>query len=219
MTNLMRREKDRWYQLADAIGASNLRASDKSVYRALLDRADYGTAVMQHRFTETQATIARKTSHSPRMVRYAIRHLERHGWLTANGKTGPGRPLNYSLAAGSSCDCTGRVHQPEPDTPAPKRRQPQARTAATSTPRTAATNGGNAAGQTPVRTGRHREGGGEKRSECKPESQPEPEYGPQPVRVIGDRSGPDDRDSFDDWLALISARAEPSRGTPPGRQP
>src|SRR5512132_572149 len=80
MTSPARREKDRWHQLADAIGASNLRASDKSVYRALLDRADYGTAVMQHRFTETQATIARKTSHSPRMVRYAIRHLERHGW-------------------------------------------------------------------------------------------------------------------------------------------
>ena len=134
MTTPARRDKDRWHQLADAIGASNLRASDKSVYRALLDRADYGTAVMQHRFTETQATIARKTSHSPRMVRYAIRHLERHGWLTANGKTGPGRPLTYSLAAGSSCDCTGRVHQPEPDTPAPQRRQPQARTAATSPP-------------------------------------------------------------------------------------
>jgi hypothetical protein len=219
MTNPARREKDRWHQLADAIGASNLRASDKSVYRALLDRADNGTAVMQHRFTETQATIARKASHSPRMVRYAIRHLERHGWLTANGKTGPGRPLNYSLAAGSSCDCTGRVHQPKPDTPAPQRRQPQVRTAATSTPRTAATNGGNAAGQTPVRTGRHREGRGERQFERKPSTQPGPKYGPQPPLVPGDGSGPDDRDSFDGWLALISRRAESSRGTPPGRQP
>jgi len=220
VTTPARRDKDRWHQLADAIGASNLRASDKSVYRALLDRADYGTAVMQHRFTETQATIARKTSHSPRMVRYAIRHLERHGWLTANGKTGPGRPLNYSLAAGSSCDCTGRVHQPEPDTPAPQRRQPQARTAATSPPRTAAINGGNAAGQTPVRTGRHREGEGEGQlSELKPSTQSGPKYGPQPPPVPGDGSGPDDRESFGDWLALISGRAEPLRGTPPGRQP
>jgi hypothetical protein len=114
MTNPARREKDRWHQLADAIGASNLRASDKSVYRALLDRADYGTAVMQHRFTETQATIARKTSHSPRMVRYAIRHLERHGWLTANGKTGPGRPLNYSST---------RTEVRTPAAASPRRRQ------------------------------------------------------------------------------------------------
>jgi hypothetical protein len=219
MTSPARREKDRWHQLADAIGASNLAASDKSVFRALLDRADYGTAVMQLRFTETQAAIARKTSHSPRMVRYAIRHLERHGWLTAKGATGPGRTLDYSLAAGGQCDCTGRVHQPKADTAAPQRRQPQARTAATSTPRTAATNGGNAAGQAPVRTGRHREGGRERPLEPKAEPEPEPKYGPQPVLVTGDGSGPDDRDDFNGWLALISGRANPSRGTPPGRQP
>jgi hypothetical protein len=214
-----RREKDRWHQLADAIGASNLTASDKSVFRALLDRADYGTAVMQHRFTETQATIARKTSHSQRMVRYAIRHLERHGWLTAKGKTGPGLTLDYSLTAGGHCDCTGRVHEPKPDSAAAQRRQPQAPTAATSTPRTAATNGGNAAGQTPVRTERHLEGGRERRLEPNPGPEPGPKYGPQPVLVSGDSGGPDDRDDFNGWLALISGRAEPSRGTPPGRQP
>jgi hypothetical protein len=38
--------KDRWHQLADAIQESNLPASDKSVYRLLLDRADYVTAVL-----------------------------------------------------------------------------------------------------------------------------------------------------------------------------
>ena len=130
-----RREKDRWHQLADAIGASNLPASDKSVFRALLDRADYGTAVMQHRFTETQATIARKTSHSIRQVKYAVRHLELHGWLTVKGKTGPGRTLDYSLTIGASCDCTGRVHTAA----ARERVQPAPATGATSTPRTVAT--------------------------------------------------------------------------------
>jgi len=210
-----RREKDRWHQLADAIGASNLPASDKSVFRALLDRADYGTAVMQHRFTETQATIARKTSHSIRQVKYAVRHLELHGWLTVKGKTGPGRTLDYSLTIGASCDCTGRVHTAA----ARERVQPAPATGATSTPRTVATDGGNASGQAPVRTGRHREGRGERRFEREPEPKPAPKYGPEPMRLVGDSSGTDDRDDFDGWLFPISGRGEPSRGTPPGRQP
>ena len=81
--------KDRWHELADAIGASDLPASDKSVFRYLLDRADYGTAVLPAKFTPRQADIARKTSHSRRQVRYAIRHLERHKWLDVEGRTGP----------------------------------------------------------------------------------------------------------------------------------
>ncbi len=61
--------KDRWHQLADAIGTSNLPASDKSVFRYLLDRADYGTARLPAKFTPRQADIGRKTSHSRRQVR------------------------------------------------------------------------------------------------------------------------------------------------------
>jgi hypothetical protein len=150
--------KDRWHELADAIGASCLRASDKSVFRYLLDRADYRTAVLPAKFTPRQADIARTTSHSRRQVRYAIRHLERHKWLDVGGRTGPGKPLRYTLTAGTGCDCTGRVHTPG-------RRQPQGRTAATIDNRTAATNGGNAAGQTTVPTERRREGRGERKLE------------------------------------------------------
>ena len=211
-----RPEKDRWHQLADAVQDSNLPASDKSVFRYLLDRADYGTAVMRPMFTPTRQTIARKTSLSYSQVGYSTRHLQRHGWLTAGGRTGPGRTLDYSLTVGASCDCTGRVHEPKPEAPT----QPTGESnAANHWHRTLPTNAANAAGQTTVRTGRHREGGGERQFELKPESQPGPKYGPQPVLVVGDGSGPDDRDSFDDWLGLISGRAEPSRGTPPGRQP
>src|SRR5947208_11397458 len=100
----------RCHDLADAIAESNLPASDKSVYRYLLDRADYATAELPARFTPKQAAIARKTSHSQRQVRYAIRHLEHHKWLTAEGRTGPGKPRQYVLSAGADCDCTGRVH-------------------------------------------------------------------------------------------------------------
>jgi hypothetical protein len=162
---------DRWHQLADAIQASNLPASDKSVYRYLLDRADYGTVEMPAKFAPKQAVIARKTSHSLRQVRYAIRHLERHEWLTAAGRTGPGKSRRYTLSAGTGCNCAGRVHVPgTAATGNPERRQPDSQAAATIDNRTAATNGGNAAAQTPVPTERQREG----RVGRKPEREPGP---------------------------------------------
>ena len=111
---------DRWHQLADAIQASNLPASDKSVYRYLLDRADYGTAEMPAKFTPKQAVIARKTSHSLRQVRYAIRHLERHKWLTAEGRTGPGKSRRYTLSAAPAATAPAACTYPE-------RRQPGTR--------------------------------------------------------------------------------------------
>ncbi len=101
---------DRWHQLADGVQDSNLPASDKSVYRYLLDRADYKTAEMPAMFTPTRKTIRRKTSLSYSQVGYSTAHLQRHGWLTVKGKTGPGRPLEYELRLGLPCDCTGRVH-------------------------------------------------------------------------------------------------------------
>jgi hypothetical protein len=111
-----RRDKDRWHQLADLIQDSNLPASDKSVFRYLLDRSNYGTGELAARFAPLQATIGRKTSHSPRQVRYATRHLERHGWLAASRNTQEDSPdrrrLRYELAFGGECDCVGRVHDP-----------------------------------------------------------------------------------------------------------
>src|SRR5258708_9535433 len=46
--------KDRWHQLADAVAASNMRASDKSVFRFLLDKADWATAELPPGFTPDQ---------------------------------------------------------------------------------------------------------------------------------------------------------------------
>jgi hypothetical protein len=147
---------DRWHQLAGAMAESNLRASDKAVFRFLLDRADYGTADLPPKFTPPRQVIARKTSISPRQVTYAIAHLRRHGWLTTTGTTAPGRTLAYRLAAGVSCSCTGRVHDPRtalsPAAGDAERWQPETLTVATFGHRSVATNGGNAAGQNSCET-------------------------------------------------------------------
>jgi hypothetical protein len=148
--------KDRWHELADTIQTSNLPASDKSVFRYLLDRADYGTAKLPSKFTPKQAKIAQQTSHSLRQVKYAIEHLRLHGWVKTEGTTAPGRTLAYALAFGTECDCTGRVHDHRLS---PERVQQETVTSATFGHHTGATNGCNAAGQTVVRTERHREGG------------------------------------------------------------
>jgi hypothetical protein len=123
----MLRAVDRWHLLADAIQRSNMSAADKSVFRFLLDRADYRTAELPAKFTPTQRAIGRMTSHSRRQVQYSLDHLGRHGWVTAEGATGPGRPRRYSFATGADCDCQGRVHAPE-------RAQPEATTGATIAP-------------------------------------------------------------------------------------
>ena len=64
--NLNNSAVTRWHELAAAIGSSNMRASDKSVFRHLLDKADYATAVLPPKFTPKQAAIAKQTSHSLR---------------------------------------------------------------------------------------------------------------------------------------------------------
>ena len=117
--------RDRWHELADACRDSNLTAADKAVFLYLLSRADYDTAELAARYTPTREVIQRKTSLSRTQVGYSTRHLERHGWLTAKGTTGPGKPLEYAFAVGCECDCTGRVHVPE-------RCQPAAATVSTS---------------------------------------------------------------------------------------
>ena len=137
------RAKDRWHQLADAIRHSNLPASDKSVYGCLLAKTDYKTALLPPRFTPARQKIAREASISTRRVRYAIRHLERHHWITVTGTTGPGKTLSYTLSIGDRCNCNGRVHDQRArarEIPGhSERRQRETVTAATFGHRTAAT--------------------------------------------------------------------------------
>ncbi len=142
--------KDRWHQLADAIDASNLAASDKAVLRRLLDRADYGTAELPEKFAPKQADIARKASITPRQVRRSLRHAERHGWVTVGGATGRGHRLTYRLDIGGQCGCSGRVHEQKADT--------EHRKGGHGVPLKADTKGGHAAGQGTVPTERQREG-------------------------------------------------------------
>jgi hypothetical protein len=121
--------RTRWHDLRDAIVDSNLPASDKAVYRYLLDKANYTTAELSAEHTPTRKVIARKTSLSYAQVGYSTGHLRRHGWLDAKGATGPGHPLEYRLALGVPCDCSGRVH-------APQRRQSERSNAASGWQRT-----------------------------------------------------------------------------------
>lgn len=101
---------DRWHQLANAIQNSNLPASDKSVFRLLLDKADYVTADLPAMYTPTQQRIGRLTSHSLRQVKYALEHLERHGWVATGRSLEDKRRTAYTLNAGRACDCPGRRH-------------------------------------------------------------------------------------------------------------
>lgn len=119
---------DRWHQLVGAVtGPCRLPPSDRQVFRYLLDKADYRTADLPARWTPTEKEIVGATGLSLRQVKYSIRHLERHGWLTAKGATGPGRTLEYRLDTGEPCTCTGRRHVPQ-------RAQPQRPTGATTAP-------------------------------------------------------------------------------------
>jgi hypothetical protein len=145
--------KDRWHQLAGAIGDSNLPASDKAIFRYLLDKADWRTAELAERWTPTEAEIRRKTSHSLRQVKYAIEHLSRHGWITTGRGKADKRRRTYALAYGYACDCPGRRHT------AAKRVQPKPEKGATPAPQIGATDRCNAAGETPVSTERLREEG------------------------------------------------------------
>jgi hypothetical protein len=93
---------------------SNLPASDKAVFRYLLDKANYDEAAhLPAGYTPRQADIARKTSITERQVRRAERHLEHHGWLEVGDaeRAGPGRTRSLALAFGAPCDCKGRVHE------------------------------------------------------------------------------------------------------------
>jgi len=128
-------DKDRWHQLDDAIDVSGLPASDRAVFRALLKKADYGTADLPVKFTPTRQDMARRTGLSLRQVNYSVRHLARHGWLAVSGSTGRGHRPEYALAAGAACDCHGRVHaRVKGATAGPERVQPDGLKGATVAP-------------------------------------------------------------------------------------
>lgn len=153
---------NRGHQLEGACRDSNLTAADKAVFLYLLSRADFGTAELPARYTPTRQVIRRKTSLSYSQVGFSTRHLERHGWLTAKGATGPGKPLEYTFAVGRECDCTGRVHHHPTVLTEPA-------TVLTDDPRTLLTNNANAAGHTVSRTVRQREEGVERQEQAERE--------------------------------------------------
>jgi hypothetical protein len=141
--------RDRWHELDNAIGDSRLPASDRAVYHRRLKKADYATAELPAKFTESQAQVARAVGITVRQVRRSERHLERHGWLKISGPTGRGHKPSYVLLLGAQCDCTGRRHDLKADTAAPK--------GGHGVRRKADTEGGHVAGQRLVSAERQRE--------------------------------------------------------------
>jgi hypothetical protein len=182
----------RWNGLLDALKRSNLPASDKAVYRVLLDAANYETTVLLAKFTPTREQIGRETSLSRSQVGYSTRHLVRHGWLAVQGKTGPNKPRRYGLGIGADCDCTGRVH-------APRTVSTDEGNGVNHWHRTVSTNGVNAAGQTASPT--------EKLSKEKGLESPEIES--QPVIDVY-RLAAETRITGADLLAKIKANPTPA---------
>jgi hypothetical protein len=105
--------KTRWHELLDGIKASNMSHCDSTVYREILDAANYcdnpwgKDGELPARFTPTQETIRKKTRISLSQIGYSIVHLAQHGWLIV---TKDGRASRYVLRLGTNCDCTGRRH-------------------------------------------------------------------------------------------------------------
>ena len=102
---------NRWHQLKNAIEQSELCASDRSVFRDLLDHGHhYATAEPDPGRSPSAAMIARRTGLSRRQVVYSLRHLRRHGWVKPDGHVGREHRTVFELLPGAPCDCTGRRH-------------------------------------------------------------------------------------------------------------
>lgn len=110
----------RWHEMKAAVKASNLPPADRHVYLNRLDQADYATTQIDPLWTRTQAKVASETGLSRRQVQYSEAHLQRHGWLKITGTWAPGKRRQYEVAIGQPCDCTGRVHAPQPTDATPQ---------------------------------------------------------------------------------------------------
>ena len=106
-------------ELSQAIEKAAVPIADYRVYRALMGRADWNTAVIPVRFQpRSLAELAELSKLSVATVKRTLRHLQRHGWIerhryiTDKGIGGRGHPTRYRLDVGTDCDCA--PERPEP---------------------------------------------------------------------------------------------------------
>lgn len=111
-------------ELLRALGKADLGSHGRSIFVALIRVADWASGVIPNRFQPRNLeVVAAEAGMSPSTAERAIRHLERHGWVTRHKGTAPGRhgrTVAYQLHIGQPCDCgTGR---PAPMTAAERAR-------------------------------------------------------------------------------------------------
>jgi DNA-binding Lrp family transcriptional regulator len=115
-------------ELSQAIEKAALPVADYRVYRALMGRADWNTAVIPVRFQpRSLAELAELSKLSVATVKRTLRHLQRHGWIerhryiTDAGIGGRGHPTRYRLDVGADCDCAPDRPEPVSDAERAKR--------------------------------------------------------------------------------------------------
>lgn len=96
--------------LKAAINAARIPPACYRVLMALLNRADFGTAVIPEKFQPTETQLAAECGGiSARDVKRQIAHAREHGWITVEKR---GRKNHYTFAVGTDCTC----HAVKPDT-------------------------------------------------------------------------------------------------------
>jgi predicted transcriptional regulator len=108
---------DREHELRKGIrAATSLPSRDFRIYSALLDRADWKSAVIPNRFQPRNIdALAREAGMSARSVNRSLDHLALHGWVARTIGTAPGRhgrAVAYALSLGEACSC--KPARPEP---------------------------------------------------------------------------------------------------------
>jgi len=99
----------RWHEQRNALRRSRLTPGDRLVYREILDCCDYRTGELDPERMPTVEQLAEWAGLSHRQVTYALKHLERHGWIV-RGRTSRGYIAGVLVLTGEPCDCKGRRH-------------------------------------------------------------------------------------------------------------
>lgn len=95
--------------IANAAERARLLPRDHRVMMALLARATASGLIPDRYQPRNVSAIASAAHFGQENVRLALRHLQKHGWVTATkGKLAGGRFVRYTVAIGLDCDCPDR---------------------------------------------------------------------------------------------------------------
>lgn len=93
-------------QLRRGIHSSGLPDGEVRVFMILLDKAEFGSAIMQPKFAPTVAELVKLCCRSRATVFRRLAHLERHGWvMPLDSGRGPNAKIIRHLQVGERCEC------------------------------------------------------------------------------------------------------------------